>query len=425
MRSDFNATPYASDRAAISRRALLKSGAALGVSALYSLNATSSSAWAANAPTRASAGSSAAPAQIDEIALRRLFAQTAKGLLTPGAAMILRTPNGALSASYGDGTLDGSAAINVADHARIGSVTKTFTGTVIHQLAQEGRLRLGHAVSRYRPNVPNGQHITIRQLLNMRSGLYNYSESRELNAILDRDPTRVITPDELLAVAFKQRRHPVPGKQFEYSNTNTVLLGQIAEQLDGQPLAEIFQQRLFTPLGMHNTVMPEITSNAIPHPHTRGYMYGTNVSTLKTEKLPPRQLAAALAGTLKPNDVTDANPSWAGAAGAAISTAEDMARWGKGLVDGSLLNPIWQRKRLDSVRSTNPTDPAAAGYGLAIGKFGALYGHTGELPGFQTFVGYDPDKHLTLVVWTNLKASPQGHPPAATIAMQLIGMLYT
>src|SRR5207302_7095106 len=174
--------------------------------------------------------------------------------------------------------------------------------------------------------------------------------------------------------------HPTPGRAFEYCNTNTVLLGLIAELLDGRPLAQQFRERLFIPLGMHDTLMPPIAMSGLPSPHPHGYMYGTNVSTLHTERLPPGELQAAREGKLKPNDVTDSNPSWAGAAGAAISTAKDMATWAKGLCDGSLLNRAWQRKRLDSIRSSDPNAPGGgAGYGLAIAKFGPLFGHTGEI----------------------------------------------
>jgi D-alanyl-D-alanine carboxypeptidase len=76
------------------------------------------------------------------------------------------------------------------------------------------------------------------------------------------------------------------------------------------------------------------------------------------------------------------------------------------------------------VQSTDPSNPGAASYGLGIAHFGALYGHTGELPGFQAFAGYDPAKQVTLVIWANLSASPDGRPPASTIAGQLIGKIY-
>jgi D-alanyl-D-alanine carboxypeptidase len=411
--------PGPARRVGVRRRALLVGAAATGLGALAAACSPSPSP---SAPPTA-APSPAGPAPLPQAdALRTQFEQAAKELLTPGAALIVRTAAGELSATYGSRTDSASDPITMADHARIGSITKTFTGTVVLQLAQEGKLDIDAPVSVYRPDVPNGRNITLAQLLDMRSGLYNYSESFELNRSLDENPGKVWKPEELLALGLE---HPVdfpPGTAYHYSNTNYVLLGLIAEQVGKQPLGSAYQTRLFTPLAMHETSFP--ADAAIPAPHPRGYMYGTNVSTLDTETLPPDQLAAAEAGTLKPNDVTDASPSWTWAAGGAISTAADLATWGRALSDGTLLNPTWQRRRLDSVRSTNPGSASAAGYGLAIGKFGPMYGHTGELPGFQSFTGHDPDRTTTLTVWTNLKAAPDGRAPAATIAQQLIGTLY-
>ncbi|WP_373191186.1 serine hydrolase domain-containing protein, partial [Mycobacterium marinum] len=83
-------------------------------------------------------------------------------------------------------------------------------------------------VSKYRPDVPNGDNITIEQLLNMRSGLYNYSETPEVNEALDNDPQRVWTPDELLTIAYQNPPYFLPGAGYHYSNTNYVLLGLIA-----------------------------------------------------------------------------------------------------------------------------------------------------------------------------------------------------
>ena len=401
-------------RGAVSRRAVLK----LGVGALAAgLSLDALPAWAARASS------------VDEARIRRLFEDTAKGLLVPGAYMILRAPGVDLSLPFGSSALGGDQPVGPRDHFRIGSVTKTFTGTVILQAIQDGvgrkgDVKLSDPVSRYRPDVPNGRRISIEQLLTMHSGLYNYTLSLPLNKALDRDPQRVWRTQDLLRIAYAARRHPIPGTTWEYSNTNTVLLGLIAEHVFGAPLAAIFEQRLFRRLRMRDTSLPAASSSTIPSPHPRGYMFGTNVSTLKTERLPADQIAAAEAGLLKPRDVTVMNPSWAGAAGAGISTAQDMATWAKGLCDGSLLDARWQRRRLASIRAIDPAEPSAPGYGLALGKFGALYGHTGELPGFQTFAGHDPGRDLTLVVWTNLKASPQGFACAATIARAVIDQLY-
>jgi len=90
------------------------------------------------------------------------------------------------------------APIRLKEHMRIGSITKTFTGTVVLQLVDEGWLGLDDPISRHVTGVPNGENITIRQLLNMTSGLYNYSEDRAFNESLDADPERVWTPEELL-----------------------------------------------------------------------------------------------------------------------------------------------------------------------------------------------------------------------------------
>ena len=80
------------------------------------------------------------------------------------------------------------------------------------------------------------------------------------------------------------------------------------------------------------------------------------------------------------------------------------------------------------MRSLRPTDPAnppeAPQYGLAIAKFGALYGHTGELPGFNVFAGADPVHRVTVVVWANLEPTADGHAAASEIAKQIIERLY-
>ena len=115
------------------------------------------------------------------------------------------------------------------------------------------------------------------------------------------------------------------------------------------------RDRLFAPLGLKNTLFPDITSNSIPTPYARGYMYGNNVLTMDSPPaLPAAMQAAARAGTLAPSDQTDANPSWGWAAGAGISTANDLANWVQALVGGKLLNADLQARRLASVRADRP-----------------------------------------------------------------------
>src|SRR6267142_3056805 len=170
---------------------------------------------------------------IDKAALQTMVDTTARELLIPGAVVLLRTPQGEFAFTYGT-TLLGAVSPPRADtHFRIASNTKTMTAAVIVLLAQEGKLSLDDPVSKYVPGFPDGDNITITELLNMRSGLYSYDDDPEFWAILDHDPTKVWSPAEVLAIAFKHPPYFPPGTAFHYSNANYALLGLIAERSTG------------------------------------------------------------------------------------------------------------------------------------------------------------------------------------------------
>ena len=363
----------------------------------------------------------AALQSVDPAVLQRTVEALAVDMQLPGAVVILKTPKGNFSTAYGVTTYKGSTPTTFDTRIRVGSVTKSWIGTVILQQVQEGKLALTDPVSKHWSGVPNGDRITIEQLLNMRSHLYNYTESLALNQALDDQPQKAWTPEELLAIGFAQPPYP---EDFHYSNTNTVLLGLIAQKLDGnKPLPDIVRDRLFVPLGLQGSSFPATTSNAIPTPFARGYMVGTNVETIGP--LPPDVVAAWRAGKVTPIDYTDANPSWAWAAGAGISTANDLVTYVNAMVRGSLLGADMQARRIASVQTINPGNPRSAGYGWALAKFGNVYGHTGELPGYNTFMAVDPVHDVTLVVWANSAPAADGRAPATTIADALIRAIYT
>ncbi|GAA1199880.1 serine hydrolase domain-containing protein [Pseudonocardia alaniniphila] len=360
-----------------------------------------------------------APASDLDTRLRPIITEAMRDMSVPGVVVLVRTPAGQYLEAFGTRRVGTDEPVEVGDHFRIGSNTKTMTGTVVLQLVQEGRIGLSDPVAKYQPRVPNGADITIAQMLDMRSGLYNYSELESFNRAMDEDPGKVWQPQELVALALAQPPYFAPGQGFHYSNTNTVLLGMIIEQITGQKLENVFQERIFTPLGLRNTVFPPLTSNSILDPHPQGYLFGTNVATLADPALPPDQQAAAREGTLVPNDVTGINPSWAWAAGAAISSAEDLATYVKPLVTGGLLDAATQKQRIDSLPPPTPNGISAS-YGLALARFGPMIGHDGSLPGYQSFMGYDPDGDKTLIVLTNLQAAPNGAQPANEIAKRII-----
>ncbi|MEO8602922.1 MAG: serine hydrolase domain-containing protein [bacterium] len=367
---------------------------------------------------------------IDRAALQAVVDTTARELLVPGVLVVLTTPQGEFTVASGTTTLGATLPPRTDTHFRIASNTKTMTAAVIVQLAQEGRLAFADPVSKYVSGVPDGDHITIADLLDMRSGLYCYTDAPEVSERLDRNPTKVWTAADVLAVAFAQPPKFPPGTDYSYCNTNYALLGLVAEAREGgKSLAAIFQERLFGPLGMNNTLLPASTSNVIPEPYSHGYLYGgAAYALLDGQVYPPDVQAMARAGTLPPNDDTEQNPSYASAAGGVISTADDLVTWMQALVGGKVFNATYQRLWLDSLRPEDPNQPQGAqyGYGIAQLRFGgnAIFFHGGEMPGFNSFMGYDPTNRVTLVVWTNLTVSLDGLPTANSIMLKVLDQAY-
>jgi D-alanyl-D-alanine carboxypeptidase len=263
-------------------------------------------------------------------------------------------------------------------HTRIGSITKTFTGTAILLLADDGRLELDDPVSKYLDFVPNGQNITLRQLANMTSGLYSYTFVDEWVDELQRNPFRSYTARELVDVGFNNNpkfSFDPPGSNIQYSNTNTVLLGMVVEKVSGLKIEDFIAHRILRPLGLRNTSWP--TNGAMPSPFAHGY----------TRQTPDESEA----------DATFFNPSWGNAAGQMISDRDDLKKWAVALGEGTLLSREMQQERLKWAPFGKPTFR----YGFGIGYFNGWVGHTGSLPGYNTGVYYLPEKRAVLVIQTN------------------------
>lgn len=383
----------------------------------------------AAATTSGEASTGSALNSIDPAGFQSVVDAAAKEMLVPGAVVLLRTPQGRFEAVVGSTELGASTPPDTGTHFRIASNTKTLTAALIVLLAQEGKLSFDDPISEYVPETPNGENITVAQLLTMRSGLYNYTASPELAAAMDADPAKAWTPQEVLDIAFAQPPDFPPGTDYEYSNTNYALLGLVAEAAGGSPLAQQFQDRLFGPLGLQQTSLPAIEDTAIPDPYSHGYMYGGSAYALVDEPYPADMQAAARDGTLQPLDYTNQNSSYATAAGGAISTADDMSAWIRALVSGEVFDPEHQQQWLDSLQAEDPDAPAGQqyGYGISYQRFGpnaAMYYHGGELPGFNSFMGHDPENDVTLVVWTNLTLSPEGETTANALLPTILDEIY-
>ncbi|MFD7438253.1 serine hydrolase domain-containing protein [Streptomyces sp. NPDC059861] len=300
----------------------------------------------------------------------------------PGVTVGMWTPGkGSHVRSFGIADKETGRPMTPDLYTRIGSETKTFTVTALLKLVDEGRIGLDDTIGEYVDGVPNGNRITLRELAGMRSGLYNYTEDPDFFEALTSDPQRPFTPRELLDYAF---RHPVlfqPGEKFFYCNTNLILLGLVVEQVGGRPLQDYIRENVTEPAGMDSTLLA--TDAAFPEPHAQGY----------TNQTADGKVA----------DSTDWNPSWGWAAGAMISTLEDLRVWAPTVATGvlpdgkTLISPATQKQRLD----TPPTTIPGAGYGLGIFDVQGWIGHNGSLPGYESLTIYLPSARATLVVVLN------------------------
>ncbi|MFD7259903.1 serine hydrolase domain-containing protein [Streptomyces sp. NPDC059874] len=308
----------------------------------------------------------------------------------PGVMVNLSAPGkGEYVKAFGVADKASGAPMKTDMHMRIGSVTKTFTVTALLQLVDEGKVGLDDPIGKYIDGVPNGDRITLRQLAEMRSGLFNYSADPGFDKALFTDPDRVFTPQELLAYAFK---HPVlfePGAKFLYCNTNLILLGLVVEKESGQKLAAYVNEKVVKPAGLKNTLFP--TGAEFPEPHAHGY---TN-QTL----------------TGKVEDATNWNPSWGWAAGAMISTLDDLRSWAKTMATGTLLTPATQAQRLKVIDAL-----PGAGYGLGIFDTHGWTGHNGSLPGYEAVSVYLPQAQATLAIVLNTDILAEGQEPSTLFA---------
>jgi D-alanyl-D-alanine carboxypeptidase len=381
------------------------------VSPLMLLGILAASLWVTSFPAQAvsTASTSKPPSYVAR--LRPQLVAKMQQLRIPGAIIYVDDPGqGSWTTALGTSDLATHAPMNVNSHMPIASITKTMTATVILQLVDAGKLRLDDSVSTYQPDVPNGTHITIRELLNMTSGLFSFDEDPGFLHTWQADPGKVWNPQEEMAIAFKHQPYFVPGKGFHYSGTNYILLGLIIEQLTHQPVEEVFQQRIFSPLGMNGSSLPPATSAAIPDPHPQGYMYGSLLDLLEGPK------ANTVAGT--PHDVTSWSRSEGWTAGAVISTVHDLQIWAKALATGKLLSSVAHREQLSFTLQSQD------GYGLGVTNyFPGFVGHDGANPGFQSWMGYQPQTGATIVVLTNLYPASDGglsaDPLAAIILQEL------
>ncbi len=389
----------------LSRRAtLIRGSAGLAAGALAATGVTVVARSQGATPADVS---SAPPAYV--ASLEPMLLDAMQQLRIPGAMVFVDDPvQGTWTTALGTGNLATGEPMQVTNYHRIGSLTKTFTATAILQLVDQGLLELDDPVSTYQPLVPNGDNITIRQLLDMSSGIVGYDVDEDWVQDYLTDPYQIWSPEDLVAVGTALTPAFAPGEGWNYSNTNTILLGMIVEQLTNESLAEVFQRSILQPLGMDQSSLPPDTSSALPDPHAQGYMFGLDFN-----------------GTGALLNTTDWNPSWGWAAGSMISTLQDLKVWVKALATGELLTEATQAERKGWVDTGFLWLEKPFRYGLGLIDFGGFLGHSGVIFGYTSWMGHQPETGATIIVLTNLYLAEGAAPPAETLARMIQGELYS
>jgi D-alanyl-D-alanine carboxypeptidase len=313
--------------------------------------------------------------------------RTTYGGRTPLPAVLIGVWDGkgaSFVRAFGYADLAKRRPLTPTDHFRIGSNTKTFVVSVILQLIEEKKLNLDDPVSRFAlgVSVPDGDKITVRELCNMRSGLFEAFDTPEF-AQLNMTVPKNFDPRTLVAWAVRQKPYFPPGKGYKYSNTNYLLLGLIIEEITKDSVGDQIRKRLLKPFGLTQTTYPR--TEAMPDPWAHGY---------------------GLDKQRNWEDVSNTIPvAFMGSAGEMISDMADMKRWIKLYATGKTGGPATYRPLKECRQFLGNT-----AFGLGINCSAGWYGYTGALPGYNTADYYFPATDVTVVAWITYQAEspPEG-----------------
>ena len=300
----------------------------------------------------------------------------------PGVSLKLTGPKGDYVKTYGVSDLATQKPMALDDHVRIASITKSFTATAVLRQVQRGRLELSDKLDRWVKGIRYGKRITVRQMLAMRSGVYDFTSNATFGRRFEANPLLRWKPADVVRIIRANRPQFRPGAKTEYADSNYVLLGIILEKVTGRSAESVISRDVIDRAGLSETSFP--TRARMPTPFSRGYFAGDD-------------------GMGPARDFTLVNPKVAWTAGGMVSTLGGIEKWGRVLARGTLLSPRLQRQRLRFGRFPNPGP--FAGYGLGILRFGDWLGHDGAIFGFSTVTMYEPASGAQIMAAANLSSN--------------------
>jgi D-alanyl-D-alanine carboxypeptidase len=311
-------------------------------------------------------------------------------------------PPGVVATLFRDGRLTtlraGRSDVNrrgaptATQHMRIASVAKAFSGAVALHLVEEGRLGLDDTIGQRRPDLPKAwAAVTVRQMLNHTSGLPDYTRSDAFPNQATEDPQGYVAPNEIIDWVRKSPLEFTPGSKYEYSNTDNIVVGLIAETVSGTPYPTLLEDIVFGPANLTQTSFPT-RRLSLPAPYIHGYVVGPDTD---------------------PNDVTRSlSPSGAWSSGAVVSTPTDLSAFIRADLGLKFFGAAQQAEQMKFVPgSSSPAGPGTNAAGLALFRYttgcGAVYGHTGNFPGYVQWAAATADGTRSVTTTLNIPA-PRG-----------------
>jgi CubicO group peptidase (beta-lactamase class C family) len=287
-----------------------------------------------------------------------------------GAVLVARKGEILYEKGFGFSDAEGKKMNDAQSVFQIGSVTKQFTAAIIMQLQQEKKLSVQDPLDKYIKGFPNGNRITIENLLTHTSGLYNYTND---TILMKSDVTRHYSKDEMLAIFKKYPADFEPGSKWNYSNTAYSLLGYIIQQVTGRPYEQEVRTRIFQPLGMTHSGF-DFTNLRDGH-KTKGYFQIAGNSVL-------------------PSPIVDSTIAYS--AGSMYSTLEDLLKWERSISSNQLLKEESWKKIFTPFMNHY-------GYGWGIDS---LYGtgymaHSGGIHGYSSYIIRFPNEEVVVIAMDN------------------------
>lgn len=297
---------------------------------------------------------------------------------------------------------------------QIGSTSKSFTVAVILQLEAAGKLSISDPLGKWLPEYPAWKDVTIHHLLDMTSGIPNYSETAWMSGVWVKEPMRALTLKELADAAYPSPTNQLPvNKGYYYSNTNYALAGLIAEKASGKSFRDLVHELVIKPHGLDATFYEAST---YPQTVIQRLSHGYFENEACTDYQP--HCAKSWNAPIIGRDMRDANVSWMQSAGGAISSARDVDRWMRAVFGGKVVPPQQQKEWMELVstktgepiKALSADDPGGFALGLAqkiLGPLGAQWFYEGESLGYRTIYVWVADQNLMITVQTNSQP-PEG-----------------